>query len=326
MKRKKYTHITPEERDKINDWDREKVNDKQMAKFLGKHRTTISREKKRNSKKDQKYNSRIAQKMKDKRYALCRTSKIARNKKLQRYIRKSLNMGWSPEQIAGRLKCQYPEAIAYQISLHSIYKWIYSNDQISTELTQCLPRKHRKVRHRKKVPRGSIKVYYGKKSIHDRPKFQDQIGHLEVDLMVGKNEYLLTINDKFTGYVVIYKLKNKQAELTAKTIIDALKELNPMINVKNITCDNGTEFNWYSTIEYHSKIDVYFADVAAPYQRGSNENLNGLIRRFYKKRTDFSKIEQKEIDKVQEMLNSRPRKRHNFLSPNEIIASQSRAP
>ena len=236
-------------------------------------------------------------------------------------------MGWSPEHLITGLKCKYPKAITYQISLHSIYKWIYSNDEISTELTQCLPRKHRKVRHRKKVPRGSIKAYYAKKSIHDRPKFEGQIGYLEADLMLGKKEYFLTINDKFTGYVMIYKLETKQAMSNLPTaVIYLIDKLNCKINVKNVTFDNGTEFSWYSTIEYHSKIDVYFADVSAPYQRGANENTNGLIRRFYPKRTDFSKIDQKEIDKVQEMLNSRPRKRHNFLSPNEIIASQSRAP
>ena len=225
---------------------------------------------------------------------------------------------WSPEQIAGRLKLEY----GIQISLHTIYRFISKNKLAGGKLYKNLRHSSSYKRRRKRNQKVLDKLI-GKKSIETRPAEVEQKqrkGDWEGDLVeVSKNEYIVTLTDRYSKLLITDKVKSKNAEEVAESIIDSLLDLKPF--VKTITFDNGKEFSLFKRIEESLDTSVFFAHPYASYERGLNEHTNGLIRQFVPKKGKNKKthISYKKLEKIQNLLNNRPRKILNYKTPNEVF-------
>jgi IS30 family transposase len=326
----KYKHLSIEEREKIQELLWQKTSIRHIAKNLGRSTSSISREIKRNKPELlHRYTPRLA----DERALIKRKS---RGRKLRlkslfirRYVVHHLRIGYSPEQIAGRLSFEYPKE---KISHEAIYQYIYHNinsDYIkkgNIDLRIYLKRRHKR-REAKGMRKGQRIFKHKGISIEERPKYIEKrksIGHWEGDSVVGGQSTvgLNTLVGRKTGLVLISKIKDKTMEETSNTVINRLKN----INCKTLTLDNGTENFGYEKIQEELQISCYFAHPYASGERGTNENTNGLIRWYFPKKTDFANISQEAIQAVEWALNNRPRKRLGWKTPleafNESVALQ----
>ncbi len=225
-----------------------------------------------------------------------------------------MELGWSPEQIAGRLK---RIKSSLYVCKETIYQFLYLDEWAKDEkLYQYLRygRKKRKKQtgrgvHRSKIP--------NRVSIHDRPVIvaeRKEYGHCEGDSVIYKNKMAVnTMNELMTGKVAFKKLERKTAVATVVAVVGSAKEL----RTKTITFDNGTEFTDHEKITGETGISVFFADPYCSNQRGANENVNMLLRGYLPKQTDITDLTQEELDDIAEELNNRPRKRLGYLTPNE---------
>lgn len=251
-----------------------------------------------------------------------------KNEVIRRYVKEKLELGWSPEQVSIRIGIDLGKA--YSISYEAIYEYIYSQigsqgkvKQGCEDLRQYLPRRHRRratkgARKAQKLERASSLP-----SIEDRPKEVEGrkiVGHWEDDCIVSKqsSERLKSLNERVTGVVLLSKMKDGTAFESTRAVLEKLK-LIPSPYLKTLTRDRGKENLDYKTIEENTGMDVYFAHAYCSQERGSNENLNGLVRRFFPKKTDFSKVTDGELQRVEYLLNTRPRKRFGGLNPLEVL-------
>jgi len=237
-----------------------------------------------------------------------------------------LDYHWSPEQISNRLKLSYPELENLHISPEGIYQYVYTCPARGF-LTRAL-RTKRKKRGRKKYngfQRGGIKNHV---SIHKRSQAaleRSEIGHWESDLIIGKNQKgaIGTIVDRASRYTLLVHLESKKTRHVVGRFGVALNAL-PSDLRKSITHDHGTEMSHHETLAQKSGILVYFADPGCPWQRPTNENTNGLIREFFPKRTDLTIVTEDELERVQSLLNNRPRKCLGFRTPKEMLEEKIR--
>lgn len=291
-----------------------------IGKILGRSHTTILREIKRNS-IDGDYSPSKADQISKKRNKSCgRRNKIDTNPDLFAEVFNKFFQKWSPEQISGHLKEKYQGNLQMQISHESIYKYVYAKAKggLKKELLKYFRQKGRKNKNRKLFheKRGQIP---DAKSIHERPKEiegRKVPGHWEGDLIMGKDHKtaLGVLVERTTRYVFITPLKAKKAqdvrEAFAEQFLDVPEELK-----LSLTYDRGKEMVQHKQFSKDTGITVYFADPHSPWQRGSCENTNGLIRDFFPKGTDFSEISEEEVKHVQNMLNERVRKTLKWKSP-----------
>lgn len=248
------------------------------------------------------------------------------NLPLQEYVLTSLRTKkWSPEEIAKRLKLDYPQDTIMRISHESIYTYIYClpKGSLRKELIKCL-RQERKLRHNRKnahARRGAIQDAI---SISERPEeTRDRTvpGHWEGDLIMGSkksNTALGTLVERTTRYLLLVSLKKHDAYTVRTEFARAVKQI-PRHLKKSLTYDRGSEMSQHKLFTEDTKVQVYFADPHAPWQRGTNENTNGLLRQFFPKGIDFSKVTNKEIRHVQDLMNDRPRKALAFAKPDEVF-------
>lgn len=248
--------------------------------------------------------------------------KITSNVKLRDYIHTKLELRWSPEQIAHTLKNIYRNDMTMQISHESIYTYIYilPRGELRKELISYLRqgRQGRKRRKRDTDERGKIPNMV---SIHERPKevaSRTVPGHWESDLVVGKEHKsaIGTLVERTTRTTILVPLLAKDAETVRKEFAKAVKKI-PQAMLKSLTHDRGNEMSQHELFTKETKVQVYFADPYSPWQRGTNENTNGLIRQFFPKGTDFNLVSKKELKYVQNLLNERPRKTLNWKTPQE---------
>ena len=307
-----YKHLTREQRYQIEALLQQGISLTGIACILHVHKSTISREIKRNSLRklglSDKYIAENADNFAQKR-AYKPLSYKTKDPTIIRRIQFLLKAGWSPEQIA--LTCRN-RGIS-MLSTEGVYLWIYRNryHHAHQDLTSLLRRRHRKrrKRHLSIQPRIIIK---NKTSIHQRPTYADQQwGHFEADTAKCKNGYLLVLTERKSLYNLIYKLPDK----TAKSITQTIINLKNRIHIQSITSDNGTEFAQHQNIAQLMNINWYFADPNRPDQRGKNENQIGLIRQYLTRQTDLNNLTNQQIINIQNKLNNRPRKKHNFISP-----------
>lgn len=293
------------------------VSKKEIAQTLEVHISTVYRELKRNSKQQKAHTVYKAVNAIDfskrRKYRPKATKSI--DKSIVRRLTFLLNSNWSPEQIAQSCKLRHLS----MLSIEGIYLWIYKHRKTGIDFTNNLRRHHRKRRKRRliKQPRMIIK---DKKSIHDRPLVvseQGRYGDFETDLVKCQNGYLVTITERKSLYNIIEIVESKEAINVQNAIVKALFELRK--NVKTITSDNGTEFANHKQIALDLEVDWYFADAYKSQQRGCNENQNGLLRQYFKNDTDLNMITQEELKNIQNQLNSRPRKKLNYLTPKKIL-------
>lgn len=225
------------------------------------------------------------------------------------------NNQYSPEQIVGYCRKMNISMVSHEV----LYQWIWNDKKCKGELHLQLRRQGRKYRKRgnAKDTRGIIK---NRVDISMRPSIVDEktrFGDFEFDTIIGRNHKgaLLTMNDRATGLVFISKLTGKEANPLTERAIEILMPYKHLIHTA--TADNGKEFAFHQKIASELKIDVYFARPYHSWERGANENTNGLIRQYFPKGTDFELITEQQVKEVQNKLNNRPRKRLEFMTPNE---------
>jgi len=301
-----------------------------IAASLGRAPSTVSREIKRNEGRRRYRASRADQAARD-RARRPKTCKLVENRALARIVARKLKGLWSPEQIAGWLKYTYPDDENLQVSHETIYKslFIQARGALKKELLQHLRRTRMMRRGRshtqKTATHGRIT---GTVSIRERPAaVEDRAvpGHWEGDLIIGSNNsQIATLVERHTRYVMLVRVPSKDT----KTVIDALiKHAHklPRELYKSLTWDRGKEMADHQRFSLDTKVKVYFCDPKSPWQRGSNENTNGLLRQYFPKGMDLSNIHQNKLNAVARQLNERPRKTLDFRTPaerfNQCVAS-----
>lgn len=295
-----------------------------IAGVIGKHPSVVGREIARNSDgRSGSYSADLAQRKYGKRIKE-KPKKIWFTPEIAERVEAYLSDDYSPEQIAGvcrneRLPCVSPERI---------YQHIWQDKKAGGNLFTHLRRNGRMYRKRgnKKDSRGII---VGRVGIEQRPAIVDlkeRFGNLEVDTIIGKNHKgaIVTINDRASGMLKMKKVASKHASHVKDAIVEGLNEWKPFL--KTLTSDNGKEFAGHQKIAQRLQLDFYFARPYHSWERGANENLNGLIRQYIPKKTDFATVSDDYVKWIENKLNTRPRKRHAFKSPtfvmNKLLSNQ----
>ena len=248
--------------------------------------------------------------------------KLDTNLMLKKYVYKKLRLEWSPEEIANRLKLDYPQDNTMRISHETIYQHLYClpRGELKKELLRGL-RQERKMRHQRKNAHFKRQGIPDIISISERPEeVSDRIvpGHWEGDLIVGKDHKsaIGTLVERTTRTTLIFPLKTKDAFSVRSAMTKAFEKIPGQLK-KTLTYDRGTEMSQHKLFTEETKIKVFFADPHSPWQRGTNENTNGLIRQYFPKGTDFNEISTKRIKEVENRLNARPRKALGYYTPAE---------
>ena len=315
----KYTQLTKKERYHLELLIQEYSTQKMLAEMLGRSRSTISRELRRNKGEDGRYRSEGAiSKTAERRKRIIPTKFTELVKEL---INEKLELGWSPEQISGRLKIEYNIKISYEL----IYQYIDRDRKIGGTLFKNLPHRGKKYKKRNIKARRVWKTVVKRKPISDRPTkllLEKEIGHWEGDTVESKGHRggigsFLEMKSKFT---IIRKVRDKSAEEMKNAVGNSFASCPGVM--KTLTLDNGNEFALHDKISKETGATVYFAEPYSPWERGLNENTNGLIRRFYPKGTDFNRISEFEIANVQNLLNERPRKILGFRTPKKVFIEE----
>jgi len=294
-----------------------------IARRINRTVSTVSREVWNNTKYSWCYSAQKAQERMAKVSSVGRRpKKLDKNLKLKRYIYRKLRLEWSPEEIANRIKLDYPQDNTMRISHETIYQHIYClpKGELKKELIREL-RQERKMRQNRKGAHYKRQRIPDIISISERPtEALDRIvpGHWEGDLIVGKDHKsaIGTLVERTTRTTLILPLKTKDAFAVRNAMAKAFKKI-PVQLKKTLTYDRGTEMSQHKLFTEDTKIKVFFADPHSPWQRGTNENTNGLIRQYFPKGTDFSEISIKRIKEVENRLNSRPRKALAYSTPAE---------
>ena len=301
-----------------------------IAKSLRRAPSTVSREINRNGGR-RGYRAHKADQAAWHRSHRAKRCKLAENRALARIVANKLKQLWSPEQIAGWLKRTYPDDEHYQVSHEIIYRSLYvqARGALKKELMQHLrtQRTMRRSRHGNSSGEGQGQIK-DMVTISARPAaVEDRAvpGHWEGDLLAGsKNTHIATLVERHTRYVMLAKVTNKDTQTVVNALIKQAKKL-PRELYKSLTWDRGKELSDHQRFKLATDIDVYFCDPQSPWQRGSNENTNGLLRQYFPKGTDLSVHSQRHLNKVARQLNDRPRKTLGFYSPadkfNECVAS-----
>jgi IS30 family transposase len=293
-----------------------------IAAALGRAPSTVSREINRNGGQPG-YRASQADESAWDRACRPKACKLVQNRALANIVARKLRGLWSPEQIAGWLKYTYPHDESYQVSHETIYRslFIQARGALKKELLQHLRRTRamRRSRHhtQKTETHGRIT---GTVSISERPaSVEDRAvpGHWEGDLIIGShNSQIATLVERHTRYVMLVKVKSKDSKTVINALIKHAHKL-PRELYKSLTWDRGSEMAEHQRFSLDTDIKVYFCDPRSPWQRGSNENTNGLLRQYFPKGMDLSNIHQNKLNAVARQLNERPRKTLNFRTPAE---------
>lgn len=317
--------LTLVEREEISRGLSASLSIRNIAKSLNRHPSTVSREINRNG-GIAKYRAILADRQTWIRAKRPKKSKLQINVGLNDIIIDKLSNKWSPEQISGYLKRTYPNYLTMHISHESIYKTLYiqSRGHLKKELLKHL-RTQRVMRQSKQFntkgnARGGI---IDAVSIHDRPKDIDDRtlpGHWEGDLICGSNKsYIATLVERTSRFTVLVKLKGNDTASVVNAITNKIIEIPTQLK-KSLTWDRGMELARHKQFTVDTEIKVYFCDPRSPWQRGTNENTNRLLRQYMPKKTDLSVHSQLDLDQIAKELNERPRKTLNFLSPADKLS------
>jgi len=320
----KYQRLTMLEREEISRQIASGDSLRKIAKSLYRAPSSISREIHQSKVVERKfYRAVFAQQQSNKmRYKLRKNRKLANNTLLRKFVLSHLAKNWSPEQIAKRLIILYPNNMDMRVSHETIYSYIYilPRGRLKLKFVSCLRRAHkhrRKINKNRKKP-GSIQDYL---SIEERPKeVADRIipGHWEGDLIIGRRNAsaIGTLVERTTRMAFLVKLKNQDSDTIRKAFGEEFRHL-PKGLKRTLTYDQGKEMAQHKLFTKETKMTVYFAHPHSPWERGSNENTNALVRQYFPKGTDFTKISRNRLKEVQDGLNDRPRKILGWYTPHE---------
>ena len=319
-RKRSHLALTLSEREEISRGIALQLSMRSIAAQLSRSPSTISREIKRNGGLNE-YRANKAEQTAWDRACRPKLCKLACNQSLSQIVATKLMRHWSPEQIAGWLKRTYPVNERNQVSHETIYRslFVQARGVLKKELQQYLrsQRAIRRSRHASRKEKGLGQIT-NMVTISERPaSVEDRAvpGHWEGDLIAGsKNSYIATLVERHTRYVMLAKVKNKDTESVVSALIKQAKKL-PDELYKSLTWDRGKELADHQRFTMETNIDVYFCDPRSPWQRGSNENTNRLLRQYLPKGTDLSAHSQIKLNAIAQQLNERPRKTLEYETP-----------
>ena len=324
---KNYKRLSSDEREEISRMLAQDYSLNDIAKKLDRYASTISREILSGSCNKYTYRAGKAQRRAARNSSQRKKgNRILNNElRLKRYVYGKLRKKWSPAQIAKELKKDYPADMAMRIAPETIYAYLFvlPRGSLKKELLACL-RQNRKRRHQQSRGVKMERKLEDMLSIEERPKeAEDRIipGHWEGDLIIGKNNRsaLGTLVERTTRTTILVPVKSKRAEEVARAFAKEVKKLPQQMKL-TLTYDQGREMAEHKLFTKLTGVRVYFAHPRSPWERGTNENTNGLIRQFFPKGTDFNKVSRYEVKKAQNLLNGRPRAALDFQKPYEVFS------
>lgn len=311
-----YCHLRAEEREVISRMHEAGDSKTKIAKALGRSRSTICRELKRNGTKAV-YFAVDAQRCADKRRAQSKKNcrKLSDAKNLE-YVKAGLRKCWSPDQIAGRSRKDFPKDSRRNLSRTIIYNWIHNDDHCRRwqKLLRCHKRKRCRARNEGRVGR----------ALEKRPEVINQRGRFgdwEGDTIVGSGSHggvFVSLVERKSRYIILLPLPDRKSDRVERSIRGRLQQL-PAPMRQSLTFDNGSEFAAFAALENSLGLAVYFTDPHSPWQRGTNEYHNRLVRQFAPKGTSLREISDYKVAKYERLLNDRPRKQLNYRTPREVF-------
>ena len=317
---KQYNQITADERDKIAVFSAGGFNYSGIARMLGRNRSSIMREILRNSSKQYHvYTSMHADKRSVERKSQANRHERLKNDFIREYVHEKLKEQWTPEVIAGRLDQDHP---GFTISHEAIYQYIYKD---APELKKCLPRSRRVRRKRKAAKLNSVNRIPERIGIDLRPQEANdraQFGHWEADAVVSRQSLasVAVLAERASRLTKLKKIERNNAENFSKAVISRLTTVTPDRR-KTITYDNGKENMNHQDINASLGTQSFFCNPYHSWEKGSVEQIVGLVRRYLPKKTDFAKVSDDKIAYIEHQLNSRPRKCLGFKTPYEVFSS-----
>lgn len=325
----KYHRLTMNEREEISLGLVQGKSRRDIATMLLRSSATVSREIQRNNYiyGGHQYRAAIAHSRARRRaHMRCKKRKLDTNERLRQFVFEHLNKRWTPEQIAKRLKKLYPMDITMHISHESIYSYLYlwPRGELRKIVLKCLRRGH-KYRREYGKSRNRHRAIQDFISIEERPKeVADRIipGHWEGDLIMGHNNAsaLGVLVERTTRMIFLVRLKDKDAQTVRIAFARKFKHL-PEGLKRSLTYDNGQEMAEHKLFTKNTRIQVYFAHPHSPWERGTSENTNDILRQFFPKGINFNKVSLRQINRVQNQVNDRPRKILDFSTPHEVFVN-----
>ncbi len=324
-----YVQLTSEERYVIYHLKLFKLSLSEIGRRLGRSPSTISREIKRNG---PLYPAWVYWHEAAHGKALARRAKPRHQRKyelpaLRRAVQAGLAQDWSPQCVAGRLRRDHPTNEDMHVSTETIYRWIYRDATQGGSLFKTLRHGHRRRRRQCRYGTGRG-LLAGRVSIHDRPDCvatRQRFGDWEGDTVEGRkgSGHIATHVERKSRYLIAAKLSDKSAAVTEKAVTGAYHRI-PKSLRKTLTLDNGKEFARFKQIERDTGLQIYFADPYAAWQRGANENTNGLLRSYYPKGANLNDLTDESLAITIRKLNHRPRKCLNYQTPHEVFSAAKR--
>lgn len=316
----KYTHLSMSDRRRFFTFLEMGLSISEIAKRLSKHRSTLYRELNRNS-EEEKYLPKAAQLKTEERASQKRISKIEKDGYLKDYVTKGLQKGWSPEQISGRMKFH---KLTIYVCPETIYQFVYRSK--NKDLYYCLP--YKKPKRQKRFTRQKSPCRYGKiRLITQRPEdisTRKRFGHWEGDTIEfkgTKEKVVTTLVERKSRMVLLIKNNSKHSQGVMEKIKTKLEAL-PDKMCKTITFDQGSEFAAYRELEEQLKCKIYYCETHSPWQKGSNENMNGRLRWHLPRETNIAKMTQEQLDQLAAKMNRCPRKCLGYKTPQEVFIQQ----
>lgn len=318
------TALTFAEREEISRGIAREESNRSMAARIGRAPSTISREIANNGGRGV-YRAADAEQRADAQSARPKISKLAENRNLRRVVACKLSQDWSPRQICEWLTLRYPSDLGMRLHHETIYRSLFIQargvfkKELKAHLRTRRATRRSKNASRERQPRGQIRDAV---SISERPaEVEDRAipGHWEGDLMVGaKHSYVATLVERSSRFLMLVKLKNKETATVVAALAKHILKL-PAHLRKTLTWDRGMEMANHAEFSIATEVDVYFCDPGSPWQKGSNENTNGLLRQYFRPGIDLRDFSQSDLNKIADRLNGRPRETLGFKNPAETF-------
>ena len=311
-------------------WEREEISrgiaagisGNEIARRLGRAPSSVSRELKRNGGREA-YRASIADEAAWSRARRPQACLLKKRPRLRRWVASKLQSDWSPRQIAIGLPREFPDDAHMRVSHETIYRTLFvqARATLKAELLTHLRRKGY-IRHPRRPEGSKLPSFVGGVTIHERPpEAEDRAvpGHWEGDLLMGGNSsQIATLVERRSRYVMLVKVESKSTAVVIAALAKAIRRL-PAELRRSLTWDRGSEMAGHKEFTVATDVQVYFCDPHSPWQRGSNENTNGLLRQYFPKGQDLSGISQAELNRVARLLNERPRETLGALTPHEVL-------
>ena len=310
-----YQHFNIREREKLLELKSKGKSYREIGRELKRCHSSIIREIRRNQNEIEYSPSEAEKQYIQRRKSSVKKCIIESNPELREYIEFKLEEEWLPDEISNRAKLEN----LHEVSTSTIYRGI-EKGIIKIDKEKYLKFKGRKKKEKTAEKRGQIPERKFIEERSEKANNREEAGHWEADLVIskGRKNGLLTLLDRKSRFPIVVKVENKAKETITKAINKIFSML-PKNRVKSLTVDNGKEFAGFKEIEKEQRIEVYFCNPYSPWEKGSNENFNGILRQYYPKGTDFSEIPLNEIERIVKLIRNRPRKVLGYKTANEIF-------